>query len=232
MRYDAVIFDLFGTLIPMPRSSDETAILGRIAAMLGVDHERFLSYWREHLPARESGKLGSLPDNLEHACRTLGLAPDLARIAEADEIKRQQVLGYLTMVPDSVNALMKVREAGLPIGLISNGPPETARVWPNTAWANLIDHPVFSAAVGMLKPNPAIFAYACEMLGVAPERCLFVGDGGSSELTGATKAGMTAVLVRGSVEHGGFYADQIDDAHSWQGPVVSSVAEIPGMLEG
>lgn len=232
MRYDAVIFDLFGTLIPMPGSTDETAMLGRIATTLGVDHERFLSYWREHLPAREAGKLGSLPDNLEHACLTLGVASDPARIADADEIKRQQVQGYLTMVPDSVNALTQVREAGLPIALISNGPPETAGVWPSTAWASLIDHPVFSAVVGMLKPDPAIYAHACGLLGVAPERCLFVGDGGSSELTGATKVGMDAVLVRGSVENGGFYSDQIDDAHSWQGPVVSSVAEIPGMLEG
>ena len=150
----------------------------------------------------------------------------------AHEIKRAQCRKYLSIVPESEAALERLRAAGMPIGLISNGPPETAGVWPSTAWARLIDHPVFSAAVGMLKPDPAIYAHACGLLGVAPERCLYVGDGGSRELTGATEVGMDAVLVRGSMENGGFYADLIDDADGWPGRVVASVAEIPGLVEG
>jgi putative hydrolase of the HAD superfamily len=232
MRYDAVIFDLFGTLVPFPGSEDETAMLGRVATTLGVDYQQFLLYWREYLPAREAGRLGTLAENFEHACRTLGVAVDPTRIAKADKIKHHQVEAYLRIVPESEGALIRVRRAGLLVGLISNGPPETAGVWPSTAWAPLVDQAVFSAAVGMLKPDPAIYMHACELLGVAPERCLYVGDGGSRELTGATGVGMDAVLVRGNVENNGFYADQLDDAHDWQGPLVASVAEIPGMIQG
>ena len=232
MRYDAVIFDLFGTLVPLPSVHEETEALGAVATTLGLEREWFLTYWREHLPDREAGKLGSLADNLQHACRTLGASPTQNQIAHAVENKERQVRRYLSAPSDGLSALRAVRSTGTPIGLISNGPPETSGVWPSVALAQLVDHPVFSAAVGMTKPAPAIYLHACSLLGVSPKRCLYVGDGGSRELTGATRVGMEAVLVRGSSADGGFYADQIDDAHDWPGPVIATVAEVAGMLEG
>ena len=49
--------------------------------------------------------------------------------------------------------------------------------------------------LGRCKPDPMIYLTACHRLGVPPEQCLYVGDGGSHELTGATEVGMTAVRL-------------------------------------
>jgi putative hydrolase of the HAD superfamily len=55
---------------------------------------------------------------------------------------------------------------------------------------------VFSSEVGLRKPDPAIYRYACERLGVGPADCLYCGDGAYRELTGAAELGMTAVEIR------------------------------------
>ena len=66
---------------------------------------------------------------------------------------------------------------------------------------------------------------ACERLGVEPSDCLFIGDGGSGELTGATTVGMDAVLIRAQddTENG--------DREDWRGVKISSVSEVLGLME-
>jgi putative hydrolase of the HAD superfamily len=44
-----------------------------------------------------------------------------------------------------------------------------------------------------MKPDPAIYRLCTDALGVTPEECLFVGDGGSHELEAARSLGMTAL---------------------------------------
>ena len=53
-----------------------------------------------------------------------------------------------------------------------------------------------SSVVGLRKPDPAIYRYACDALGVEPQDCLYCGDGAYRELTGAQASGMTAVEIR------------------------------------
>ena len=56
-----------------------------------------------------------------------------------------------------------------------------------------------------MKPDPAIYLLACNQLDVPPSRCLFVGDGGDNELSGAMQVGMTTVQVPS-------YRERIPDA--------------------
>lgn len=62
--------------------------------------------------------------------------------------------------------------------------------------APLVDVEVFSSETGLRKPDPAIYLAAAERLGVAPERCLYCGDGAYGELSGAAAVGMTPYLIR------------------------------------
>lgn len=50
--------------------------------------------------------------------------------------------------------------------------------------------------MGFCKPDPRIYELATFELRVAASSCLYVGDGGHDELGGATRAGMTAVLLQ------------------------------------
>ena len=56
-----------------------------------------------------------------------------------------------------------------------------------------MDSIVLSCETGLVKPDPEIFMLCSARLGVHPEDCLYVGDGGSDELRGASMVGMTPV---------------------------------------
>ncbi len=75
----------------------------------------------------------------------------------------------------------------------------------------------------MTKPDPRFYALACVRLGVAASRCLYVGDGAGRELTGATKAGMRAVLICPPAEEAIIMKHA--DARDWRGPRIAAVSE-------
>ena len=96
---------------------------------------------------------------------------------------------------DAVPVLAALRQRGLRTGVISDCTHELPAFLPQLAVAPLLDVRVFSVQVGRCKPDPALYLAACQRLGLAPGDCLYVGDGGSQELTGAERAGMTAVRL-------------------------------------
>jgi putative hydrolase of the HAD superfamily len=83
---------------------------------------------------------------------------------------------------------------------------------------------ILSCDVGMKKPDSGIYLLACERLGVEPGECLFIGDGDSRELTGATNVGMTAVLIRAPDD------TESGDREDWRGTKISSIAEVFDLL--
>ena len=94
--------------------------------------------------------------------------------------------------------------------------------------APLVEVPVFSSEAGMEKPDPRIYHLACEGLELAPDTCLFVGDGGSGELEGARRVGLDPVLIR-------IPGDDLDDpyrpeAKEWRGPKVSAISEVLSLV--
>jgi putative hydrolase of the HAD superfamily len=124
--------------------------------------------------------------------------------------------------------LTVLRQADYATGLISNCPAIAADLWPESPLAQFIDVAIFSCRVGLLKPDPQIYRLACEHLGIAAERCLYVGDGGSRELSGAVACGMDAVLLQPRDE-------DPDDARflgrqQWAGRTIHLLSEIPALL--
>jgi putative hydrolase of the HAD superfamily len=89
--------------------------------------------------------------------------------------------------------LESLRDRGLKLGLVSNAidPPELLhRDLEQLGIAQRLDVAVFSSEVGRRKPDPAIFERALEVLGVPPERALFVGDRLAADVAGAAAVGM------------------------------------------
>ncbi len=56
---------------------------------------------------------------------------------------------------------------------------------------------IYSSAVGFKKPHPAIFRLALNELEVQPQRAIFVGDSIRTDICGAHRAGMAAILKSG-----------------------------------
>jgi len=92
--------------------------------------------------------------------------------------------------------LEALRERGLKLGLVSNAFDPgwlLHRDLEHMGLAERLDFSVFSSEVGMRKPHPAIFERALEVLDVAPENALFVGDRLFEDVRGAAELGMTTV---------------------------------------
>lgn len=99
---------------------------------------------------------------------------------------------------EMVTALDRVIAAGfatacLTNNVVSHDTATTARPGVAPVMAKF-DHVVESSKVGVRKPEPRFYEIACELVGVAPDRCVFLDDLGVN-LKPAKKMGMTTIKV-------------------------------------
>ncbi|MEU0458765.1 HAD-IA family hydrolase [Streptomyces sp. NPDC006129] len=78
--------------------------------------------------------------------------------------------------PDTVEVLRTLRERGIPVGVVSNIGWDLRPVFRAHGLDPYIDVYVLSYEHGIQKPDPRLFATACEALGADPRRTLMVGD--------------------------------------------------------
>jgi putative hydrolase of the HAD superfamily len=231
MTYEAVIFDLFGTLIDNFSFRDYERSLSAMAATLGVPNEDFHRLWRETAGLRGTGGFATIEANLEHICQQLGLKIAAARIVAASRIRLDLTRRTLTLWGDAVSPLARLKAQGYKIGRISDCAPEVPRLWPETRLAPLVDVPIFSCQVGVKKPDPRIYRLACERLHVIPQHGLYVGDGSSHELIGASLVGMHPVLLRVPYEEALHASLRPDAEEEWQGVKVAALREVLTMVD-
>ena len=197
MPIRAVIFDLYGTLVPEFPHEDFYASIDHIATVLGADVEAFRDAWNATVVARQTGGYATMEENVVAICSMLGLPePDAAAVSSALEHRAEMYRTWFRPRVGAVETLTELRARGLPLALISMCAPDTPPMWHASAFAGLVDLEAFSSEVGLRKPDPAIYRYACDRLGLEPADCLYCGDGAYRELTGATEFGMTAVEIR------------------------------------
>ena len=105
---------------------------------------------------------------------------------------------YGSVRPEMVEALRRVKAAGYAIACLTNnfasskqGRPEVEEIMA------LFDVVVESSKVGVRKPEPRFYELACDLVGVAPEACVFLDDLGIN-LKPAKAMGMTTVKVLGA----------------------------------
>ena len=228
MRHRAVVFDMFGTLADEPTARSKAAH-DAIARLADADPVHLDQFWRDTADARLTGTIGSVTDYLLRMFEALGIIHDNALVDEAVRIRLAFARGALVPRAGAVKTLAALRAQGMKAGLLSNCTAEVVAVWEDSPFPPLLDASVLSAAVGVKKPDPAIYHLACERLGVAPDECLYVGDGGDWELGGAAKVGMEPVLLRVAHERPEDVSYK-QEALAWTGTTVSSLPEVLGLL--
>jgi putative hydrolase of the HAD superfamily len=226
MRYEAIIFDLFGTLVPTPLEEGFDAVHARIAELFGVSLRQFLGVWRDEdfVTRRDIGLLPDCRSALRAACEELGVEPEPDALDRAERERLGMFRRMLEPRSDAADTLDVLGAAGIRRGLMSDCPPEAPQLWPETKLAERIDAALFSPVVGMRKPERRFYELACERLDVQADRCLFVGDGGSPELTGALRLGMDAVLIC-PPDEAHVIADR-DETQNWTGPRIERISEV------
>lgn len=195
----AVLFDWGDTLFYAP---DAAQVLVEEAYQRGVrvDLETARRMWDElWAKGKEPQELAKGRDLSPEAHREVWtalfraadvVAPGLAETLYERVMEPTEWLPY----PDTAATLRALKGAGLSVGIVSNVAKELRPVFKQHGIAESVDVYVLSYAHGAQKPEPRLFARACEMLGVAPADALMVGDHPFTD-GGAALAGLTVLIL-------------------------------------
>jgi HAD superfamily hydrolase (TIGR01549 family) len=207
MRHlDAVLFDLDDTLHDDTASYRGAAeqVAHEIAATHAIDALELKtayvneaeSFWQRLSPDFLKLKLAPLRTQMwRNALSSIGLDdPQLPEHA-ADRyvaVRNEK----LELFPGALDLLRSLRGRGLKLGLVTNGFSETHREKIELLELGPLFDAIFIAdEVGMVKPDPLLFAHACLKLQSAPARSAMVGDRYDRDIRGAAQAGLFTVWV-------------------------------------
>jgi putative hydrolase of the HAD superfamily len=221
---EAICFDYFNTCTSAVRRGHGHR---RTAELLGVDPADWLALLDRTYDERARGAYGSHFAGLRRLCGELGVEPSTAQLRAACELRLATLQDDAPLRPEALPVLRALRAAGVRIAIVSDCWFELPMILPRSPLADVIDAAVYSSQVGHTKPHPSMYATACALLDVPPARCLYVGDGGGRELTGASRYGLTAVQLRAPdlVGHLTFHAEP-----DWRGAFVGSLEEVPDLV--
>ncbi|MET7378732.1 HAD family hydrolase [Streptomyces sp. NPDC005526] len=227
MPYSAVVFDFYGTLTPSIPAPVWVELTARSAQPLGIPAPVWCEAWDDSFPERIVGALGGVETTVRTLARRCGVDPAPAALAAACAARRRAQRELFTLRAETLPALAEVRGLGLRVGVLSDCSAELAECWSALPLAPAVDEAVFSCEAGRRKPDPELFHLVARNLGVDPGSCLYIGDGGSKELSGALACGMTAMMLRAPDWAENDVVMREDD---WAGPSISSLAMVPSLV--
>lgn len=192
---EACVFDAYGTLF------DVHAAAARCRDALGDDADKLSTLWRDK--QLQYTWLRSLMQRHADFWQVTGDALDyaLAAIGRNDPALRERLMDIyrvLDAFPEVPRMLERLRDAGMKTAILSNGAPEmlTAAV-DNAGIGGLLDAILSVEAIGIYKPDPAVYRLASDNLGVAPGAVCFLSSN-AWDVCGAATFGFTAVWVNRS----------------------------------
>jgi len=231
--FDAVLFDLDGTLCEPTQSEHE------------IYHGAF-----QHADIAPVGSPGDLWSALEgapdpqdeHGYLAAGFERVLAdygrESVDADALAEGFVAtveyGAVRFLPGAEDAL-RAASANGSVGLVTNGPEH--RQAPKVETLELqsrMDTLVYAGDMPRRKPHPDPFERAVETLRVDPGRTLYVGNSPEFDVAGAHAAGLPAAWLRtedADDPDDSTPADGLDDAPEPE-YVLSRMADLPEVLDG
>ena len=200
--FDAILFDAGGILV-LP----DPTVLGPLLAPYGGDpsvaaHVR--AHYRGMAVKSSAGSGETFWDEYNVAyCESIGVPDVDVHYAAAVLERTRNAYTWRWPIPDSVDALQRFTDAGIPMGVVSNasGQVEEAlrragvcQLGPGlfTEMRVIID----SHHVGVAKPDPRIFEFAFSAFAdIVPERIAFVGDSVTMDIGGGRAAGLHSILL-------------------------------------
>jgi HAD superfamily hydrolase (TIGR01549 family) len=196
-RYDAVLFDAFGTLFELDRPFTRLAegLERRLgAARPAADVERAFRAEMTHYAAQCHGAVDAAT---LHELRLECAAIVVTQLGlELDAEDAEQALGdsiVYRVFGDVRPALAELRARDVRTAVVSNWDYSLGDVLRGLGL--VFDAVVTSAESGASKPDPAPFLAALELLGTDRRRTLHVGDTPEADGEGAARAGVDVVIL-------------------------------------
>ena len=144
-----------------------------------------------------------------------GDGPEVERVARAI-VGRWEHAHHFELYEDALPTLATLRGAGFRLGLLSNTSRDLDAFVRHHAIE--VDAWLSSGTHGKVKPSPAIFAAALDLVGVPAADAVMVGDSPEDDIRGARACGMRAILVDRADEH-------LDEPER-----IRSLSELPALL--
>ncbi len=198
-NYEAVLFDLDGTLIDTARDMG-------LALNLLLKHHQLPNH-KDHVlrPLVSHGSAALIKfgfDISESDARFIELRDQFLDFYE------QNIAVNSSLFEGMESILLKLEHAAIPWGIVTNKPGK----YTDLLLVHLKLHKRAAAVISgdtlaVRKPNPEPLYAACEQISCAPENCLYVGDA-LRDIQAARAAGMTACAATY-----GYYMDSEDP---WQ----------------
>jgi putative hydrolase of the HAD superfamily len=234
-QIEIVLFDLDDTLHDDTYAYSNAAeeVAREVAAEHGIDALALKAayiaesegFWHRLSPLDLKVKLAALRASMWQAALDrvgVGDDPELAR-RSAERYNAYRVK-YFTLFPGAVDLLRTLRDRGTKLGLVTNGLSETHREKIALLQISEYFDAIFlSDEVGMVKPDPLLFAHACRTLGGSPAHAAMVGDRYDRDIAGAIVAGLYTIWLRVRNE-------EVPPAATPPDATCSSIAEVARIL--
>lgn len=200
--FEAVIFDFHSTLVDGGDAGAWIdAALGRLGrpAPAGPRRSALRTYldhiWQHaHTVDPKSERDLSHDRHRDVFARTMALCPGV------DDDLTDALYATMTAqwraFDDAAPVLRGIRDQGLRIAVLSNVGVDIRDCLARNGLDALVDEVVLSYEVGIVKPDPAIFAITLERLGASGDRTLMVGDSGRDDVGGSSLGIRTLILPR------------------------------------
>ena len=142
---------------------------------------------------------------------------DLALEADADRLSAAvfeacQRVDPPVLAPGAVAALELLRGAGAVLGVITNADGAVRDGLAKLGIARYLEVIMTPSRGGAMKPDRRIFEAALAEAGVDAAHAWHVGDDPVGDVQGATRAGLSTVLIRGASANGALTAARVDEA--------------------
>jgi len=191
----AIFFDIDDTLYDSTlqvKNARENAIKAMKEAGLRVTEEKGLLILEEIV--REFGS--NYPYQFNELLKKLGYKFNPRIIAAGVAAYHSTKLAYLVPFPDTVPTLLRLRDSGYKLGVITDG--ISVKQWEKLIRLGLqhfFHSVIISDDVGYEKPDDRIFKIAAKSIGYKPYESIMVGDRIDRDISGANKAGMVTVRI-------------------------------------
>ena len=192
----AVIFDLDNTLIDFmrfKRVSCENAVDAMIDAGLKMNKKKAMKaiYGLYEKHSMEDPKI------FQHFLKKVTGKVDYKELAYAINAYRQARAAVLTPYPGTKATLIKLKEKGLKLAIVSDAPK--LKAWLRLTAMKIddfFDVVVAKEDTGRVKPSRLPFRAVLKQLNLNPEECLMVGDRPERDLKGARQLGMKTCIAK------------------------------------
>jgi putative hydrolase of the HAD superfamily len=218
--FDRMRADLAAVLLAHGYALDVPAFQSRFAAKVNEYSDQRQTDWVEYTTTWI----------LSSTLAELGLpapAPELAQVAIAAYYAYSESLWR--PAPGLHETLAGLGAAGLRLGLISNAADNgnVQRLIDAQDLRRYFDPIVVSAAVGLRKPNPAIFALVLNNWGLPPAQVLMVGDTLGADILGAQLSGLHNAWF---TPYSGHSANTAHRGNIFPETELAALSELPALL--